>query len=200
MLCYYGCGQEALYTLKNGRQICSASANQCPSNKKKNSENSSNKYFVINATSIKLVCKFCGKQIASTSLKVHEANCYLNPKNITLCPVCDEPIKNYRTATTCSYGCSNTLFRSGENNPNWKDDGDRGYRFVCFKYHKKECIVCGEDKIVAVHHFDENKSNNKPENLMPLCPTHHVYWHSGYRPEIEEKVLAYRSWFKKQHL
>lgn len=34
-LCEYGCGQEAKYTLKNGKQCCSAHANSCPTIKAK---------------------------------------------------------------------------------------------------------------------------------------------------------------------
>jgi hypothetical protein len=82
------------------------------------------------------------------------------------CPVCEkdfETIVNHRNEkTTCSYSCSNTFFRSGENNPNWGSYGDNqernGYRRIGFNFHKKECVVCGENKIVAIHHFDENLS------------------------------------------
>jgi len=121
-----------------------------------------------------------------------------NPKIEKICPVCG---KNFETVTwsnkkekiTCSYSCSNTYFRTGKNNGNWSDDS---YRSTCFFYHKKECVICGEDKIVEVHHMDENHMNNKPENLLPLCPTHHQYWHSRYKIEIEEKIYNYIKEFK----
>ena len=74
------------------------------------------------------------------------------------------------------------------NNPNWKENS---YRTTCFHFHKKECIVCGENKIVEVHHLDENNKNNSPNNLIPLCPTHHKYLHSNYRYLIEDKVNEY---------
>lgn len=38
ILCQYGCGQEALFQTKGGRKICSKSPNQCPINRKKNSQ------------------------------------------------------------------------------------------------------------------------------------------------------------------
>lgn len=38
ILCQYGCGQEALFQTKGGRKICSKSPNQCPANRKKNSQ------------------------------------------------------------------------------------------------------------------------------------------------------------------
>jgi hypothetical protein len=80
------------------------------------------------------------------------------------------------------------LFRSGEQNPNWKDTR---YRTTCFAYHKKQCVVCGEDKIVSVHHMNEDRTDNSPENLIPLCPTHHQYFHSRYRNEVEHKIVKY---------
>lgn len=126
--------------------------------------------------------------ISSQGFKRHEKYCYLNSDNIKLCPVCDKPIKNYRYNTTCGYSCSNTHHRSGESHPNWKEDS---YQTTCFLYHKRECIVCGEDKIVEVHHYDENNKNNTPNNLVPLCPTHHQYYHSRYRYCVDDIINKY---------
>lgn len=49
---------------------------------------------------------------------------------------------------------------------------------------------------MTVHHFDENKKNNTKENLIPLCPTHHQYWHSRYRFLVEGKIVKYIKNFK----
>lgn len=38
ILCQYGCGQEAKFQTKAGKKICSKSPNQCPVNRKKNSQ------------------------------------------------------------------------------------------------------------------------------------------------------------------
>jgi hypothetical protein len=120
---------------------------------------------------------------------------------IKTCPVCGKEFKskigNKEEKTTCSYSCSNTYFRSGSSNPNWKDDT---YRSTCFDNHKKECIICGENKIVAVHHYDENRNNNSSENLIPMCPTHHQYVHSRYKDEVMGKIDEYRNNFIKQRL
>lgn len=113
-----------------------------------------------------------------------------------ICPVCGTIFETRKGSkeerTTCSYSCSNTHFRSGDNNPNWKDDS---YRTTCFHHHEKKCVVCGEEKIVTVHHFDENHNNNSPENLIPLCPTHHQYIHSKYKDEVYGIVLEYKNKF-----
>lgn len=72
------------------------------------------------------------------------------------------------------------------------------YRTICFSHHKKKCVICDEENIIAVHHLDENKSNNNPSNLIPLCPTHHQYWHSSFKYLIESKVRDYiRNWNQK---
>lgn len=112
------------------------------------------------------------------------------------CPVCSKEFsvgKNQpKEKKTCSYACSNTFFRSGEKNPNWKNDS---YRTTCFLYHNKKCVICEEEKIIDVHHYDENRKNNSPENLIPLCPTHHVYYHSRYKHLVEDKIQKYRQKF-----
>jgi len=114
------------------------------------------------------------------------------------CPVCgnefEDKENHHRRKVTCSYSCSNTYFRTGINNPNYGKNlinSKSSYRTLCFHYHKKECIICGEDKIVTVHHYDENHFNNEPSNLVPLCPTHHQYIHSRYKDEIIDKVDEY---------
>ena len=121
---------------------------------------------------------------------------YLKEENIgrkKKCPVCGTMFKaksehKDKQQTTCSRSCANTYFRSGQNHPRWKKDA---YRTTCFLYHEKKCVVCGEDKIVEVHHLDGDKTHNEPTNLVPLCPTHHRYWHSKYKYLIEAIVLSY---------
>lgn len=111
------------------------------------------------------------------------------------CPVCGKMFttqKNHpKEKTTCGISCSNTYFRSGPDNPNWNEDGPASYRSTCFHYHEKKCIICGEEKIVEVHHYDDNHHNHSIGNLVPMCPTHHQYMHSRYREEIEDKVDEY---------
>jgi hypothetical protein len=35
------------------------------------------------------------------------------------------------------------------------------------------CAICGKDR-PQIHHIDEDPSNNSPENLLPMCPNHHL--------------------------
>lgn len=134
------------------------------------------------AAESKACCRFCSIEMTTNGLPKHEKHCYLNPENTKLCPVCDSQIKNYQENETCSRRCSNILRPRREG---------LGYRSICFKNHERVCCVCGEDKIVEVHHLDGNHNNNDPANLVPLCPNHHQYWHSKYRHLIKDKVLKY---------
>ena len=189
MVCNYGCGKEAKYELKNKKWCCSKSINSCLGMRKKNSNATKlSNTFKVNAHNIKVKCKHCSKVFGKANIKIHETNCYLNKSNLKLCPICSTPIKNFRTSETCSYSCANKHFKTGENNGNWNKDA---YRSTCFAYHKKSCVICGENKIVEVHHLDEDKLNNTPENLIPLCPTHHQYWHSRYKDEVYDTIMSY---------
>ena len=111
-----------------------------------------------------------------------------------LCPVCNKQfitLLNYkREKVVCSYSCSNTFFRSGEQNGNY---GSNHYRNICFRNHEKKCCICGFNYIVEVHHMDCNKENNDPTNLVPLCPNHHQMFHSKHRHLVESLIEKYIS-------
>lgn len=175
-------------SLRNHERLCKNNPNRDIVNNKFNTGN--------NPHNIKKECVYCGETRGIGNIEKHENSCFMNPKKIRLCPVCEKILHNNQ-GTTCSYSCANTHFRSGENANNWKESS---YRSTCFLYHDKKCVICDEDKIVAVHHFDENKKNNKPENLIPLCPTHHQYCHSRYKDEINDKILDYITEFKNNNL
>ena len=136
-----------------------------------------------------VACGYCSKEVGVSNIKRHETFCYLNPTNMRRCIVCDDPIKDYKKSKgTCSHACSNTHFKDLRNKP----ERYTRYRTICFANHRTECVVCGEAKIVGVHHYNEDHTDNRPENLVPMCPTHHQYLHSKYRCEVIDKVEAYR--------
>lgn len=123
-----------------------------------------------------------------------------------ICPVCGKEFytdvgEKGRKQECCSYACSNTYFRSGENNGQYKSGifvSQDAHKIIGFRHHPHKCCVCGEEKIVAIHHYDGNHNNNEPSNLVPLCPTHHCYIHSKYKDEIIDKVNAYVEAFKRK--
>ena len=137
------------------------------------------------ATTTKKCCAYCSNNFSLTNIKKHENACKENPRNLKECPSCKK--LHSKNGITCSYACSNTYFSHLRNKP----EKYNRYRTICFKNHKKECIICGENKIVAVHHMNEDHNDNRPENLIPLCPTHHQYVHSKYKKEIIDKINEY---------
>ena len=127
-------------------------------------------------------------------------------KIIKTCPICEKKFETKsghpREKTVCSHACANTYFRSGSSNPNYKEDdeltGEAKYVIICFRYHKKKCVCCDEINIVEVHHYDGNRENNCPENFVPLCPTHHRYWHSKFRYLVKSTVDKYVQNFRNK--
>ena len=101
-----------------------------------------------------------------------------------------EKLHPQRERYFCSRKCSNSIGGAAKARKYHYDEVAH-YSTVAWRHHKRECLVCGENKVVAVHHLNENHSDNRPENLVPLCPTHHHYMHSKHRELIEEKVIEY---------
>jgi hypothetical protein len=65
----------------------------------------------------------------------------------------------------------------------------KSFKLTLKEYKKltKECILCKFNKIIELHHLDENKSNNQIANLVPLCPNHHKMIHNfEFRTEIRK--------------
>ena len=93
-----------------------------------------------------------------------------------------EKTKKFENSRFCSRSCSN-------NRQEWWNDNATRYRTIAFQTWKKECVVCGFDKIVVVHHMDENHDNNDIHNLVPLCPNHHEMFHSKYHDEVEPLIM-----------
>lgn len=90
----------------------------------------------------------------------------------------------------CSRKCSNSV--GGKAKVASLLDSELHYTTLAWRYHKKECIVCSEKNVVAVHHYNEKHDDDRPENLVPLCPTHHQYMHSKkFKSLIVETVDKY---------
>lgn len=141
-------------------------------------------------------CPFCAREIKKPHLSRHILKCVQNPEFGNSCPNCG--LLKHPNKQTCSTSCYNSLYRSGINNPNYSPESLRNYRTTCFIHHERKCCVCGWDLIVEVHHFDGNKTNNSPNNLIPLCPNHHQLWHSNKKDLIRDVVEKYHAAFGTQ--
>jgi len=71
-----------------------------------------------------------------------------------------------------------------EENSNWKGGRSLHYakNVALRRFKRNQCVVCGYKNSVDVHHWDENNENNKPDNLILLCPNHHR--------EVHLKILS----------
>lgn len=89
----------------------------------------------------------------------------------------------------CSKTCSLAWIASEhqeENHPNWKN-GEKSYRHILERHTKKKiCILCQTENpdVMAVHHVDQNRKNNKLSNLQWLCHNCHHLVHCYPREKI----------------
>ena len=89
--------------------------------------------------------------------------------------------KAFEISKFCSRSCAN-------NRKDWWKDNATKYTTITFNNWERKCVICGFDKIVEVHHLDENHNNNEPTNLVPLCPNHHQMVHSKWKCEVIEQI------------
>jgi hypothetical protein len=90
----------------------------------------------------------------------------------------------------CDHSCraswTNSL-RAGENHPNWKQGGG-AYRDILIRSGVRPvCERCrNEDpRVLAVHHLDQDRANNRLDNLVWMCHNcHHLIHH--FLQEMDE--------------
>lgn len=92
----------------------------------------------------------------------------------------------------CCKGCANTQGGKAKAQK-LEDSGNMNYTSIAKRNHKQECIVCGFDKIIEAHHINENHDDNRPENLVFLCPNHHKMYHSRFKDEIVAYIKEYQN-------
>ena len=100
-------------------------------------------------------CAYCGKEI------------YRKPSEIS---------NNISGNFYCSKKCGNLAKnRFREESGEWADSYST-YRKRAFQTYPHKCLTCGwdeDERILEVHHIDENREHNEIENLCILCPTCH---------------------------
>ena len=60
-------------------------------------------------------------------------------------------------------------------------NGIVAYRRLAYEHFPKLCSMCGATKNLYVHHKDQNRMNNKIENLIIVCRSCHCKIHDSAR-------------------
>lgn len=130
----------------------------------------------------KIFCsKECSNNYKTTLMTLSCGNCSKETKRTKA-----EYEKSKSGDVYCSRSCATSMnnkrYKSGENNPNY-ESGQGSYRKRAIAHYGAKCEVCdyNVELVLQVHHLDHNRDNNEVENLIVLCPTHHVEHHAGLR-------------------
>lgn len=126
--------------------------------------------------------KYCSRNCVFESQKKGKiVLCFICKKRVYKAP--KELTRSKSGKFFCTKVCQ-TIWRNkivfiGENHANWKY-GESAYRRIV-KGAKIEriCVLCHskDERVLAVHHKDKNRRNNKIENLTWLCHNCHYLVH-----------------------
>lgn len=140
--------------------------------------------------------KYCSRACA------HESARKGGYKNCDLCSKSSYKTKKQLKGTKsgkffCSKSCQtkwrNSVF-IGSKHGNYTN-GMHSYRSAMKRYgFKKECKLCSttDERVLAVHHKDRNRKNNKKENLAWLCHNCHFLVHH-YNEGADQGLIKPRS-------
>ena len=151
--------------------------------------------------------RFCGPDCKDewvgeleSETKTETRECHYCGAEITRCP------SNFQGERAfCPDGCRAAWLRSRdpEDHPRWADDphGVSSYGVSWRRQRRKalerdggECVICGADDLVDVHHIrpfrtygiENHEQANQLDNLVCLCRSHHRRWEGiPLRPVVE---------------
>ncbi len=146
--------------------------------------------YINRRTNIRLRCEDCGFEWETLPVYVlydnyiHKCpNCGVKKGQYVQCAYCGKMV--YRTPSQltksqtglfyCSHECGN-LHKNQLRKLAGEWDNSLNYRLKALNALEHKCVVCGwneDERILEVHHIDENREHNNIENLCILCPTCH---------------------------
>lgn len=111
---------------------------------------------------VKVKCTYCDKEFFKilSKLKNSKSGLYF----------CSRSCKD--KAQTISFGCQQIMPRHYN-----KINSNNTYRKHAFRLLKHECAICEYneyERILEVHHIDEDRNNSNISNLIILCPNCHA--------------------------
>jgi len=190
MICDYGCGQEAKYNFKNGKNCCNITCNSCPKFREKISiskkeEKNPNFGKIFTAETIeKMRRSHLGQKRKFSKehkLKLSKAR---KDKTFSKRPNHSEFMRKNNPAKRLDV--RNKL--KGHNNPNWKGGistnpyceifNQKDFRDIIFIRDAYTCQNCGITKMLSLkvyskelslHHINYNKQECKLKNVITVC-------------------------------
>lgn len=155
--------------------------------------------YINKRSYISLHCNDCGYNWSTRACTIlygdkHECiNCGVHPKqiNILYCANCGKKINRKNSAIKknksgyfyCSVECGNIHKNKIRKESGEWDDSVWNYRQKAFEAKNHWCCVCGwneDERILEVHHIDEDRTNGDIDNLCIMCPTCHRKITLGY--------------------
>ena len=157
---------------------------------------------------VKGICLSCKKERDVTNSGRCKGFCHVcykreiwKPK-LTICKRCKRE-KPMHSKGLCD-GCYNSVFHIEKVK---KSNTQKLYGLDYEKYQNiiKNCVICGFDKIVDLHHLDYNNKNNVDANLVGLCPNHHRMVHRREFSQemyelLKDKGLSPKPLFEKDEI
>ena len=148
-----------------------------------------NKQFYAKANWLKLGWgKYCSRNCVFESQRTGKlVTCFICNKETYKAPKALNRSKSGKFF--CSKSCQ-TIWRNsvfvGSNHRNWKG-GEKSYRETLLRIKtEKLCRRCkiNDMRILAVHHLDRNRKNNKVDNLIWLCHNCHYLIHHDRAEDV----------------
>ena len=145
--------------------------------------------YVNKKTSVEIKCKKCNhvwmfspSSLMPNNIKQHNfIGCPECKYDTVECAYCGKTFRRLRTRLEadnktgkiyCSKECGNKA--KNEQHTDWNNGTN--YRRNAFNIYPHNCAICGyneDERILEVHHIDENRNNNDINNLIILCPNCH---------------------------
>jgi len=93
---------------------------------------------------------------------------------------------------TIQEACAETACKKHSINTRIKGFNVKKYHNISLEVRKevtKNCVICGFDKVVDLHHIDHNRIIFSRKNLIGLCPNHHKMIHDiRFSDEIKSQL------------